>query len=51
VLHAEVFVSQDIGERVELREVQEAAGLQEICDYLSPPPFQQTGGERRLSRP
>src|SRR5215216_7828095 len=37
VLHAEVFVSEDVGERVELCEVQKAAGLQEIRDHLSPP--------------
>src|SRR5215204_5807739 len=37
VLHAEIFVSEDVGERVELCEVQEAAGLQEIRDHLCPP--------------
>src|SRR5215216_2411633 len=37
VLQAEVFVSENLGERVELCEVQKAAGLQETGDYLSPP--------------
>src|SRR5829696_9040741 len=37
VLHAQAFVPKDIRERVELREVQKAAGPEEVCDNPGPP--------------
>src|SRR5215208_2208421 len=50
VLHAKDFISEDVGERVELREVQKAAGLEEIRDHLCPPSYVREPEDRASAR-